>query len=230
MTPPIAIIVRCRCLSPFWRLPLSGALVVVTFGACPEIGPRNLGCVFPVGGVEVMLGLTVLSGIVCALLALALQGRLGWFSALAVAGFVWSLAVIASITLIPADGAPGIVSAEGRLTTCSWDIGGPAPDGFWIFAGGQRMLNTVVFVPSGVLLVLALARWPRVAWVGVPVGLALLAAYSVGIEATQLALARIDRACDVTDVVDNVTGAVLGVGIGLLLAVVLRPWRRRARG
>ena len=177
-----------------------------------------------------MLGLTVLSGIVCALLALALQGRLGWFSALAVAGFVWSLAVIASITLIPADGAPGIVSAEGRLTTCSWDIGGPAPDGFWIFAGGQRMLNTVVFVPSGVLLVLALARWPRVAWVGVPVGLALLAAYSVGIEATQLALARIDRACDVTDVVDNVTGAVLGVGIGLLLAVVLRPWRRRARG
>ena len=174
-----------------------------------------------------MLGLVLLSGIVCALLAAALQGRLGGFGALAVAGFVWSLAVIASITLIPANGAPGIVSAEGRLTTCSWDIGGPAPDGFWIFAGGQRMLNTVVFVPSGVLLVLALARWPRVAWVGVPVGLALLAAYSVGIEATQLVLARIDRACDVTDVIDNVTGAVLGVGVGLLLLPVLRPWRRR---
>ena len=174
-----------------------------------------------------MLGLVLLSGVVCAGLAVVLAPRLGWLSALSIAGFVWSLAVIASITLIPANGAPGVVSAEGRLTTCSWDIGGPAPDGFWIFAGGQRMLNTVVFVPSGVLLVLALARWPRVAWVGVPVGLALLAAYSIAIEATQLALARIDRACDVTDVIDNVTGAVVGVGIGLLLALVLRPWRRR---
>jgi VanZ like family len=183
--------------------------------------------VFPVGGVQVMLGLVLLSGVVCAALAVVLRPRVGSFAALSIAGFVWSLAVIASITLIPANGAPGIVSAEGRLSTCSWDIGGPAPDGFWIFAGGQRMLNAVVFVPSGVLLVLALARWPRVAWVGVPVGLALLAAYSVAIEGTQLALARIDRACDVTDVIDNVTGAAVGVGIGLLLALVLQPWHRR---
>ncbi|MFC6344913.1 VanZ family protein, partial [Nocardioides hankookensis] len=54
-----------------------------------------------------------------------------------------------------------------------------------------------------------------------------LAAYAAGIEATQLALARIDRACDVTDVVDNVTGAVLGVAVGIVLALVLRPWRHR---
>ena len=175
-----------------------------------------------------MLALVAVSGLVCLLLALALRPWLGWLSALSVAGFVWSLAVIGSITLIPANGAPGIVSAQGRLSTCSWDIGGPAPEGFWIFSGGQRMLNTVVFVPAGVLLVLALARWPRVALVGVPVGLLLLAGYSVAIEATQLALARIDRACDVTDVVDNVTGALLGAAIGVGLALVLRPWRHRA--
>jgi len=84
----------------------------------------------------------------------------------------------------------------------------------------------VVFVPSGVLLVLACARW-RAAWLLVPLGLAGLAAYSIAIEATQLALARIDRACDVTDVIDNVTGAALGVGIGVVLALVLRPWRYR---
>jgi glycopeptide antibiotics resistance protein len=84
----------------------------------------------------------------------------------------------------------------------------------------------VVFIPAGVLLVLACARW-RAAWVLVPLGLAGLAAYSIGIEATQLALARIDRACDVTDVIDNVTGAALGVGIGIVLALVLRPWRYR---
>jgi hypothetical protein len=174
-----------------------------------------------------MLLLVVVSAAVCLLLTLALRPRLGWVSAAAVGGLLWSLAVIASITLIPANGAPGIVPAEGRLTGCSWDIGGPAPEGFWIFSGGQRLLNTVVFVPPGALLVLAAARW-RAAWVLVPAGLVLLAGYSVVIEATQLALARIDRACDVTDVVDNVTGAVLGAGIGIVLAVLLRPWRRRS--
>ena len=186
----------------------------------------SLDDVFPVGGVGVMLLLVAASGLVCGLLALALRTRLGWLSAVAIAGFLWSLAIIGSITLIPANGAPGIVSAEGRLTTCSWDIGGPAPDGFWIFSGGQRLLNMVVFVPAGVLLVLACARW-RIAWILVPLGLAGLAAYSIGIEATQLALARIDRACDVTDVIDNVTGAVLGVALGIVLALLLRPWRHR---
>ncbi len=38
-------------------------------------------------------------------------------------------------------------------------------------------------------------------------GWPLLAAYSALIELTQLAAARIDRACDVTDIIDNVTGA-----------------------
>jgi hypothetical protein len=180
---------------------------------------------FPVGGVGVMLAGVVLSAGVCALLAAVLQRRLGWVSGGAAAAFVWSVVVIGLITLIPADGAPGVVPAEGRLETCSWDIGGPAPDGFWIFAGTQRLLNTVVFVPSGAFLVLAAARW-RSAWMTVPLGLVGLAAYSAAIEKTQLELARIDRACDVTDIIDNVTGAAIGVGIGIVLAVVLRPWRR----
>lgn len=188
--------------------------------------PATVGVVFPVGGVGVMLLLVAVSGVLCCLLALALRRRLGWVSAVAIAGFVWSLAVLGTITLLPANGAPGIVAAEGRRTTCSWDIGGPAPDGFWIVPGGQRLLNAVVFIPSGALLVIAVARW-RAAWVLVPAGLALLAAYSVAIEATQLALARLDRACDVTDVIDNVTGAVFGIGVGIVLAVVLRPWRYR---
>lgn len=188
----------------------------------------SLDRVFPVGGVGVMLALIAGAGLLCALVALALRTRLGWVTALSIAGLAWSVATIAAITLIPANGAPGIVSAQGRMTGCSWDIGGPAPDGFWIFSGGQRMLNTVVFLPAGALLTLALARWPRTALVGVPVGLALLAAYSAGIEATQLVLARLDRACDVTDVVDNVTGAAIGVLVGLALALVLRPWRHRS--
>ena len=168
------------------------------------------------------------SGLLCLLLAGLLRRRLGPVSAFAVAGLAWSLAVIALVTLLPAEGAPGVVPADGRLTTCSWDIGGPAPDGFWILESGQRLLNTVLFVPSGALLVLSATRW-RAGWWLVPAGLAALAAYSAAIEKVQLELARIDRACDVTDIIDNVTGVLLGVGLGLVLALLLRPWRERGR-
>ncbi len=174
-----------------------------------------------------MLAGVAIGGVLCALLALALVRRTGPVAALAIAGLLWSIAIIGLITLLPADGAPGLVPAEGRLETCSWDIGGPAPDGFWIFSGGQRLLNAVVFVPAGTFLVVAASRWGKAAFLTVPVGFALLAAYSVGIEWTQLALARLDRACDVTDIIDNVTGAAIGVGVGIVLALVLRPWRRR---
>lgn len=184
---------------------------------------------FPVGGVGVMLLGAVVAALACGALALALRVRLGWLSAATVAGLVWTVAVIGLVTLIPAEGAPGIVYSESRLPTCSWDVGGPAPEGFWIFSGGQRMLNTAIFVPSGALVVLAAARWRRWALVLAPLGLALLVAYSAAIEVTQLELARLDRACDVTDVVDNATGALLGAVVGLGLAVVLRPWRRVRR-
>lgn len=176
-----------------------------------------------------MLLLIGVSAAGCALLALALQPRVGALTAWSIAGFVWTLAAIATLTLLPANGVPGVVPAEGRLTTCSWDIGGPAPEGFWIVGGGQRTLNAAVFIPAGVLLVLAVARWPRAAVVLVPLGFLGLVGFSIAIEATQLALARIDRACDVTDVIDNATGAAIGVLIGLLLALVLRPWRARTR-
>src|SRR5262245_61672203 len=173
-----------------------------------------------------MLFGALVAGLVLGAAALLLKQWLGWVGALALAGFLWWLAVIALVTLVPAQGAPGIVPAEGRLTSCSWEIGGPAPEGFWVFDGGQRMLNTLLFVPAGALLVVAAARW-RSGWLLAPLGLLLLAAYSAAIEWAQLELARIDRACDVTDVIDNVTGAVIGFGVGLVLALVFQPWRHR---
>ncbi len=180
------------------------------------------------GGTGAMLLVIAAAGLVCGALALLLTRSLGWVSALAVGGFLWSLAVIGAVTLVPTSAHTGIVAAEGRLSTCSWDIGGPAPEGFWIFESGQRTLNTVLFVPAGALLVLAVARW-RAGWALAPLGILGLAGYSALIEKTQLELARIDRACDVTDVVDNVTGALLGAAVGLGLVIVLRPWRHRAR-
>ncbi|MBF4761833.1 VanZ family protein [Nocardioides islandensis] len=180
----------------------------------------------PAGGIDVMLLLIGASGVVFGLLGLGLRRSVGPVTAFAVAGFLWSLAIIAVLTLLPTDPDVGIVPAEGRSTSCSMDYGGPAPDGFWVFAAGQRLLNTVLFVPAGALLVLAASRW-RIGWVVVPLGLVGLAAYSVAIELIQLELARIDRACDVTDVVDNVSGAGIGVVVGLVLVLVFRPWRHR---
>ncbi|MDP3894438.1 VanZ family protein [Nocardioides sp.] len=179
-------------------------------------------------GTEVMVLGAVVSGVGFLLLAAVLQRWLGWVPALAWCGFVWSLVVIALVTMVPTYDVSGGVSLESRPTSCSWDIGGPAPEGFWIFDGAQRTLNTALFVPSGALLVVAVARG-RSGFLLAPLGLGALAAYSVAIEYTQLELARIDRACDITDVIDNVTGAVIGFGIGLVLLAVLRPWRSRRR-
>jgi hypothetical protein len=180
----------------------------------------------PAGGIDVMLLWVAVSGAFFGVAGLVMHGRLGSVTAWAIAGLGWSLVVIGIVTLLPTDPDLGIVPAEGRSTTCSTDIGGPAPEGFWIFAGGQRLLNTVLFVPSGALLVLGASRW-RIGWVLVPLGLAGLATYSALIELTQLELARIDRACDLTDVVDNVSGALAGVAVGLVLVLLFRPWRHR---
>jgi VanZ like family len=183
--------------------------------------------VFPVGGIGVMLAGAAVALLPCGALAFLLARNTGWVYAVAVSGFIWTLAVIALVTLIPPYGAPGVVPAESRLPFCSRDIGGPAPEGFAMFGNDQRLLNTLLFVPSGVLLAVAAMRRPAWALLTVPLGLGFLALYSGAIELVQFELARIDRACDLTDVVDNVTGAVIGALIGLALALVLRPWRHR---
>jgi hypothetical protein len=169
-----------------------------------------------VGGPWVMLLGAAGSLAACVLLAVVAQPRLGGTRAWCLAGLVWTLVVVALVTLVPANGAPGIIPAEEAQTSCSWDVGGPAPEGFWIFSGGQRLLNTALFVAPGFFLGVLLGATGR--WWLSGLGVVLLAAYSAGIEATQLALARLDRACDVTDVLDNTTGAVIGVAVGLAVA------------
>ncbi|TIC82896.1 VanZ family protein [Nocardioides sp. GY 10127] len=183
------------------------------------------GSEFPVGGIPVMLAGIALTGLLCLLVRRALRGRGEVFS-WSVALLLWAIAVIGFVTLLPTSSDTGVVYADERLAGCSWDIGGPAPDGFWIFSGGQRLLNTVIFVPAGALWALAACRW-RAGRVLVPLGLLVLAGYSALIEWTQLEVASLNRACDVTDVVDNSTGAAIGLAAGVLLALLLRPWRER---
>ena len=179
-----------------------------------------------IGGTGVMVLGAVAAGVAALLLALTLRPRLGTVSAVAVAGLLWSLVAIALVTLVPTRPDVGIVPAESRSESCSWDYGGPSGGAFDVLGLDQRTLNVLLFVPAGVFLVLAVGRW----WTGLvlaPLGLALLAAYSLGVELTQLQLARLDRACDVTDLVDNILGAGIGGAIGALLLPVVRPWRAR---
>ncbi len=173
-----------------------------------------------------MLLLAAVAGLVCLVLALAVGRRTGDVAGVAWGGLIWSLVVIGLVTLLPPVNHPGIVPADQHQTSCSWDIGGPSPGGFAIFGGGQQLLNALLFVPAGLLMTVAFARW-RVGRILVPLGFLLLAAYSLGIEEVQLQVARIDRACDVTDIIDNVAGAGIGVLLGLVLLPALRPWLRR---
>jgi hypothetical protein len=180
----------------------------------------------PIGGTSWMLLLAAVAGFGCLVVVLALGRRVGPVGGVAWGGLLWSLVVIGLVTLLPPVDHPGIVPASQHQTSCSWDIGGPSPGGFWIFGGGQQLLNALLFVPAGLLMTVAFSRW-RAGRILVPVGFLLLAAYSLGIEETQLHVARIDRACDVTDIIDNVAGAGIGVLVGLFLLPLLRPWRGR---
>lgn len=168
----------------------------------------------------------LVAAVVAVLLALATRRWLGAVTAVSVAGLLWSLVAIALVTLVPTRPDVGFVPAETRSETCSWDYGGPSGAAFEVLGLDQRTLNVLLFVPAGLFLVLAVGRW----WAGLvlaPLGLGLLAAYSLGIELTQLQLARLDRACDVTDMVDNILGAGIGFALGLLLLPVVKPWRQR---
>ncbi len=179
-----------------------------------------------IGGTGVMVVSTLAAAVVAVLLALSTRSRLGTVTAVAFSGLLWSLVAIAIATLVPTRADVGIVPADGRSASCSWDYGGPNGAAFEGLGFDQRTLNVLLFVPAGMFLVLAVGRW----WSGVvlaPLGLALLAAYSVGVELLQLQVARIDRACDVTDMVDNTLGAGVGFVIGMVLLPVVRPWRGR---
>jgi hypothetical protein len=145
-------------------------------------------------------------------------------TAVSVSGLLWSLVAIALVTLVPTRSGVGFVPAESRSESCSWDYGGPSGAAFEVLGLDQRTLNVLLFVPAGMFLVLAVGR----RWSGLvlaPLGLGLLAAYSLGIEMVQLELARLDRACDVTDMVDNILGAGIGCVLGVVLLPITRPWR-----
>ena len=102
-----------------------------------------------IGGTGVMVLGALAALVVAALVALATRSRLGTVSAVAVAGLLWSLVAIALVTLVPTRADVGVVPAEGRSESCSWDYGGPSGAAFEVLGLDQRTLNVMLFVPAG---------------------------------------------------------------------------------
>jgi glycopeptide antibiotics resistance protein len=127
---------------------------------------------------------------------------------------VASIGLIVSATLTPlANALEDGVASSG---TCDLGRVGWAPLGTYLRPTGAA-LNVVLFVPLGVSLGLLPAgrTWTRVA-------ILLGVASPFLVEGTQLLVRVLGRGCEAADVVDNLTGVVLGIALGRLVAALAR--------
>jgi glycopeptide antibiotics resistance protein len=75
--------------------------------------------------------------------------------------------------------------------------------------------NVLLYVPLGLVVGSMRPRWTGVGWF-LAAGL-----LSPAIEAIQMLLRPLDRACQASDVIDNVTGFVIGVAFAVAIRMVL---------
>jgi glycopeptide antibiotics resistance protein len=124
-----------------------------------------------------------------------------------------SLGLILSATLSPHTGAFELHATASR--SCNFlRVGLASPHELMAVSVNDTLLNVVLFVPLG--LAIGLARRSRHNVGLVVVGVAL----PFAIEATQFLAPSLARACESADVFDNLTGLVLGLVAGTLLARV----------
>jgi hypothetical protein len=135
--------------------------------------------------------------------------------------FVFSLGLIASATLTP--GTDAIVSGAVGTGTCDVSRIGLASLGD-VLALGDPGFNILLFLPLGVVL----GSLPRGRTAAVLIGGALV--LSPAIEMTQLVVRVLDRACQTSDVVVNLTGLVVGLATGAVLGFVVARLRPAGRG
>jgi glycopeptide antibiotics resistance protein len=128
-----------------------------------------------------------------------------------------SVGVIVAGTLTPL--AAG--SALERSHPGSCDLSRIGPPSFQQLLGpGDALGNILMLVPLG-FVIAVLPRSRRKAAV-----LLCAAAFPVVIEATQLLVIPLGRACESADVVDNLTGLVLGLAAGAVAGSLLQRIRR----
>jgi hypothetical protein len=131
----------------------------------------------------------------------------------AVLTFLWILLLGVVLTLTV---TPGL----SRLTVhvCSLQPARPVPVGDLLAPGGASF-NVWMFVPLALLSVLPRPGRTLLLALGTALTLPFL------VEAVQWALPAMGRDCTSKDIVDNLTGVVIGAGLGALLRLGL-SWRR----
>jgi hypothetical protein len=88
----------------------------------------------------------------------------------------------------------------------------------------QRLLNVLLLVPAAALGVVVAARLRGRAGTPLLVG---VVALPLLFETVQWAFPDLNRACDVTDLVDNLTGVAAGLLVGRGIAVLRWAVRRK---
>jgi glycopeptide antibiotics resistance protein len=148
----------------------------------------------------------------------ASQRAAGWLGVHRVLGWglVVALGLVLSATLTPHhEEASGL--ATGAFGCDMTRVGLPPLDE--LLEINDTSLNVLLFVPLGTLLGLV----PRSRRKGVAIAGAVALPFII--ETTQLVMTPLDRACQSADVVDNLTGLVLGLAIGSIAGFV---WARRS--
>lgn len=132
-----------------------------------------------------------------------------------------SLGLIASATLTPSREAVRF----GTIGSGSCDLGRIGPASLAeLLAFGDPTLNVLLFIPLGVVIGLFPASRRKVVLVVAALAL------SPAIETIQLLARGLDRACQSSDVSDNLTGLVIGLVVGLVVGVVARRLAQSASG
>jgi glycopeptide antibiotics resistance protein len=131
---------------------------------------------------------------------------------------ILSLGVILAATMTPQWEALAF-GAQGSSTCDFSRIGLASLTDYLRF--GDTSGNVLMFIPLGVAIALV-PRSRRMAVV-----LIAATALPFAIEITQMLLPVLDRACESADVVDNLTGLVLGLGGGVVAARLGRSLARR---
>lgn len=152
----------------------------------------------------------VASMLIAAFAAGPISKRLG-VRRLLVWAILVSVGVIVSATLTPLGGTLDFDLV--RFHRCDLSRIGPAPIAD-LLRLNDTSLNVAMFIPLGLTIGLVGASRPRVALIVFAVIL------PVGIETIQLLAPILDRGCQSADVVDNLTGLLIGLVIGTGLRVL----------
>jgi glycopeptide antibiotics resistance protein len=129
-----------------------------------------------------------------------------------------SLAGIVALTVTPGDDAFSPYNVVGCLLEIVRPIGIAR-----LLTFGERGLNVLLFLPFGVCVGL-LPSSPRKLAVGIG---ALALPFLV--EGIQYALPALDRKCSAVDIIDNLSGLMIGLAAGLLIQLVVSIVTRARR-